>query len=79
MTLVYETNTPPTTLSRPPTTRTPLTQKNTDRLPITLNIDNYLQQQQNFETIPLGAPTAPKDMAGYCEEWQAKFDAAGKV
>ncbi|RSL99220.1 hypothetical protein CEP52_009891 [Fusarium oligoseptatum] len=78
MTLMYETSAPPTTLSSPSTTKTPLTKTNIDRLPITLNIHNYLQHKQNFETIPLGVPTVPKDMVGYCEEWQAKFDAAGK-
>ncbi|RSL61853.1 hypothetical protein CEP53_004935 [Fusarium sp. AF-6] len=78
MTLVYKTSTPPTTLPPPATMRTPLTKENTDRLPATSNIHNYLRQQQNFETIPLGVPSVPKDMVGYCEEWQAKFDAAGK-
>ncbi|KAL2694703.1 hypothetical protein Neosp_001289 [[Neocosmospora] mangrovei] len=58
--------------------QTPLTKKNTDGLPITLNIHNYLRHQQNFEAIPLGIPTVPKDIAGYCGEWQTKFDAAAK-
>ncbi|RMJ16239.1 hypothetical protein BHE90_006442 [Fusarium euwallaceae] len=79
MTLVHTTSTPPTTHSPPSTSKTPLTKKNTDRLPFTSNIDNYLQQQQNFEIIPLGIPTVPNDMESYCKEWQAKFTAAGKV
>ncbi|RSL49631.1 hypothetical protein CEP54_012336 [Fusarium duplospermum] len=78
MTLVYDAGTPLTTRSSPlPTTR-PLTKMNTDRLPVTTNIRNYLRHHQNFEAIPLGISRVPKDMVGYCQEWQAKFDAAGK-
>ncbi|KAF4470092.1 hypothetical protein FALBO_3013 [Fusarium albosuccineum] len=48
------------------TTRTPVTQE---------NLDVYLRHHYNFEKIPLGLPTTPKDMEGYCTEWQANFDA----
>ncbi|KAJ4218439.1 hypothetical protein NW759_008333 [Fusarium solani] len=72
MTLVYETSTPATTLSPPSTARTPLTKKNADQVPVTLNIHNYLQHQQNFEIVPLGILKVPNDMTSYFQEWQAQ-------
>ncbi|OIW22496.1 hypothetical protein CONLIGDRAFT_638273 [Coniochaeta ligniaria NRRL 30616] len=40
-------------------------------LPFTSNTAHYLKQDQNFERVPLGMETTPRDMQACLKQWDS--------